>query len=174
MKRYTVLWVIVFLFTLIYPLCAYADTETDELKATMPSVESDLKALEPQLLTCFDAAQSINKLKISYNSNGSIKSIRVEDANKETTSCVRDVLKTHTFSMDVSKIINKRMKEKIPEKPSPVHEKDEQGNLKFVGYKKTPSLLDVYADTGKIVYTYQPETKSFVVEKHHMIGRRIR
>ena len=66
------------------------------------------------------------------------------------------------------------MKEKISSKPSPVHYEDEQGNLKFVGYQKPFPLLDMYADTGKIVYTYQTETKSFVVEKHHMIGRRIR
>ena len=74
--------------------------------------------------------------------------------------------------MDVSKIVDKRMKKKIPSKPTPRYKEDEQGNSKFVGY--TRSDLDVYADTGKIVYTYQPETKSFVVEKHHMIGRTIR
>ena len=173
MKRYTILWLVVFLFTLVCPLCAYADTEADELKATMSSVEADLKTLEPQLATCLETEKS-PKIKLTYNSKGNIKSISVENANKETTSCVRDILKTHTFLMDVSKIVDKRMKEKIPAKRSPVYEKDEQGDLKFVGYEKSPSLLDVYADTGKIVYTYQPETKSFVVEKHLMIGRRIR
>ena len=173
MKRYSILGSVVFLFTLVCPLFAYADTETDELEATIPIVESDLKTLEPQLAACLESEKS-PKIKLSYNSKGNIKSISVERANKETTSCVRDILKTHTFPMDVSKIVDKRMKEKIPAKRSPVHEKDEQGNLKFVGYEKSPSLLDVYADTGKIVYTYQPETKSFVVEKHHMIGRRIR
>ncbi len=150
---------------------AAAKTETDELKATMPIVETDLKTLEPQLATCF-ATEKSPKIKLSYNSKGIIKSISVDGANKETTSCVRDILKTHTFPMDVSKIVGKRTKEKIPSKPFPQHKADEQGNMKLSGYRV--SLLDVYADTGKIVYTYQPETKSFVVEQHHMVGRRIR
>ena len=147
------------------------NAETDELKATMSSVEADLKTLEPQLAACLETEKS-PKIKLSYNSKGIIKSISVDGANKETTSCVRDILKAHTFPMDVSKIVDKRMKEKIPSKPTPQHKADQQGNMKLSGYHV--SDLDVYADTGKIVYTYQPETKSFVVEKHHMIGRRIR
>ena len=143
------------------------NAEADELKATMPIVETDLKTLEPQLATCFNTAQSINKISMHYNSKGSITSIRVDGANQETTACVRDILKTHTFSIDVSKIINKRMEKKIPSKPKP-NGFDENGKKRYIrGY------VNLYIDYGKIVYSYQPGTKSFVIEQHLMIGREI-
>ncbi|MBQ1924900.1 MAG: hypothetical protein II180_02120, partial [Proteobacteria bacterium] len=62
-----------FLFILACSELAYAD-DCSDLRATMPAVESNIKAIEPQILTCLQDEKGDSVIiRISYKADGSIK-----------------------------------------------------------------------------------------------------
>ena len=69
---------------------AYAD-DCSDLRAAMPAVESNIKAIEPQLLSCLqDEKGDAVTIRISYKADGSIKKVNIEGANKKTSTCIRE------------------------------------------------------------------------------------
>lgn len=159
----------IFLFFLTYSGIAYADDYSD-LRATIPVVESNIKAVEPQLLTCLQNEHSDSiKIRIKYEANGKIQQVNTEGANKQTGLCIREVLAKVTFDIDVSSIIEKRKAEIIPTKASPKYKKDENGKLVRVGWVR--GTVSPYWPEGKVTYVYNSKDKTLTVKRHYMIGR---
>ena len=168
MKSY-LKYIFCFLIILLYNAAAYAD-DCSELRATMPVVESNIKAVEPGLLTCLKETSGDSiKIRISYKANGSIKDVGIEGANKKTSTCVREVLAKVTFDLDVSSIIEKRKAATVPTKPTPRHKEDENGKLIPDGY--TRGKVSAYMPEGKVSYIYNSNSKTLKVKHHYMIGR---
>ena len=158
-----------FLFILACSELAYAD-DCSDLRATMPAVESNIKAIEPQILTCLqDEKEDFVKIRISYKADGSIKKVNIEGANKKTSTCIREAFANVTFDIDVTSIINKRKSATVPTKPTPKYKEDENGNSVRVGYRR--GTVSAYMPEGKVSYVYNPKDKSLAVKSHYMIGR---
>ena len=162
-------YILSFLIILTFSEIAYAD-DCSDLRATMPAVESNLKAIEPQLLTCLqDEKEDFVKIRISYKADGSIKKVNVEGANKKTSTCIREALANVSFDIDVTSIINKRKSATVPTKPTPKYKEDENGNSVRIGYSQ--GTVSAYMPEGKVSYVYNPKDKSLAVKSHYMIGR---
>jgi hypothetical protein len=158
-----------FLMILTFSEIAYAD-DCSDLRATMPAVESNIKAIEPQLLTCLqDEKEDSVKIRISYKADGSIKKVNIEGANKKTSTCIREVIANVTFDIDVTSIINKRKSATVPTKPTPKYKEDENRNSVRVGYRQ--GTVSAYMPEGRATYVYNSKDKSLAVKSHYMIGR---
>ncbi len=148
---------------------AYAD-DCSDLRATMPAVESSIKAIEPQLITCLQDEKGDSVIiRISYKSDGSIKKVNVEGANKKTSTCIREAFANVTFDIDVTSIINKRKSATVPTKPTPKYKEDENGNSVRVGYSQ--GTVSAYMPEGRVTYVYHSKDKSLTAKSHYMIGR---
>ncbi|MBQ9241669.1 MAG: hypothetical protein IJ165_00325 [Proteobacteria bacterium] len=158
-----------FLMAFAFGGIAYAD-DCSDLRSTMPVVESNIKAVEPQLLTCLQDERGASvKIRISYKADGSIKQVNTEGANKKTGTCIREAFANLTFSIDVTSIINKRKSATVPTKPTPKHKVDENGKLVRVGYSQ--GTVSAYMPEGRVSYVYNSKDKSLAVKSHYMIGR---
>ncbi|MBQ9394974.1 MAG: hypothetical protein IJU23_05595 [Proteobacteria bacterium] len=158
------------LFILTCCKLAYAD-DCSDLRATMPAVESNIKAIEPQLLTCLQDEKGDSVIiRISYKADGSIKVVNIDDVKKKTRTCIREAFANVTFDIDVTSIINKRKSARgIPTKPTPRYQEDENGNLVYVG--STRGTVSYFMPEGRVVYAYNSENKSLTAKHHYMIGR---
>ena len=162
-------YVLSFLFIVICNGIAYAD-DCSDLRATMTAVESNIKEIEPHLLTCLqDEKGDSVKIRISYKADGSIKKINIEGANKKTSTCIRDAFANVTFDIDVTSIIEKRKSAIVPTKPIPKYKEDENGKSVRVGYSQ--GTVSAYMPEGKVTYVYDEKDKSLIAKKHYMIGR---
>lgn len=156
-------------FVLTFSNITYAD-ECSDLRETMPAVESNIKAVEPQILECLqDEKEDSVKIRISYKADGSIKYVGVEDASQKASACIRNALATVTFDIDVTTIINKRKSATVPTKPIPKYKEDENGKSVRVGYSQ--GTVSSYMPEGKVTYVYNTKDKALMVKKHYMIGR---
>ena len=148
---------------------AYAD-DCSDLRATMPAVESNIKAIEPQILTCLQDEKGDSVIiRISYKADGSIKKVNVEGANKKNSTCIRETLANVSFDIDVTSIINKRKSATVPTKPTPKYKEDENGNSVRIGYSQ--GTVSAYMPEGRVSYVYHPKDKSLTAKSHYMIGR---
>jgi hypothetical protein len=162
-------YILSFLIILTFSEIAYAD-DCSDLRATMPAVESNIKAIEPQIITCLqDEKEDSVKIRISYKADGSIKKVNIEGANKKNSTCIREAFANVTFDIDVTSIIEKRKSATVPTKPIPKHKEDENGKLVRDGYRR--GTVSAYMPEGKVSYVYHPKDKSLVVKSHYMIGR---
>ena len=158
-----------FLMILTCVEIAYAD-DCSDLRATMPAVESNIKAIEPQLLSCLQDEKGDSVIiRISYKSDGSIKKVNIEGANKKTSTCIRETFANVTFDIDVTSIINKRKSATVPTKPTPKYKEDENGNSVRIGYSQ--GTVSAYMPEGRVTYVYHSKDKSLTAKSHYMIGR---
>lgn len=158
-----------FLMAFAFGEIAYAD-DCSELRATMPVVESNIKAIEPQLLSCLQDEKGDSVIiRISYKADGSIKKVNIEGADKKTSTCIREAFANITFDIDVTSIIEKRKSATVPTKPTPKYKEDENGKLVRVGYSQ--GTVSAYMPEGRVSYVYHSKDKSLAVKSHYMIGR---
>ena len=162
-------YILSFLFILTFSEIAYAD-DCSDLRATMPAVESNIKAIEPQILTCLQEEKGDPVIiRISYKADGSIKKVNIEGANKKTSTCIREAFTNVTFDIDVTSIIEKRKSATVPTKPTPKYKEDENGNSVRIGYSQ--GTVSAYMPEGRVTYVYNSKDKSLAVKSHYMIGR---